>query len=412
MKILWLCNIVLPELCEIFGIKKTVFGGWLSGLWGCLIHQEDLEMAICVPIIDKEKQKDGIHNNYRYYSVPISKDVREYVPEQQNKCEEILDDFQPDIIHIWGTEYRHTHTMVKACEKQRMLEKVLVNIQGLISVYALHYCLGLEKYISMLDENNSIQEGQRVFIENGEYEKEVLQKVSHVIGRTEWDRACCLQINKNVTYLQCGEILRDIFYERKDKWNWNACKKHSIFISQASYPVKGFHLIIKEIACLKKVFSDLRVYVAGSNVTEGNSEYGIYLREKIAEEQLEDTVTFIGNLTADEMYEYYLKANVFLSPSTIENSSNSICEAQMVGVPVVSSYVGGISTLIEHGVSGFYYPLNESYMMRHYIESIFENESIARELSKHEMHKAKDFNNKNKIVERMIQIYQDCAAPK
>ena len=33
MKILWLCNIVLPELAEEINIPKAVVGGWLTGVW-------------------------------------------------------------------------------------------------------------------------------------------------------------------------------------------------------------------------------------------------------------------------------------------------------------------------------------------------------------------------------------------
>ena len=37
----------------------------------------------------------------------------------------------------------------------------------------------------------------------------------------------------------------------------------------------------------------------------------------------------------------YLKSNVFVCPSAIENSPNSLGEAQLLGVPCVASYVGG-----------------------------------------------------------------------
>ena len=33
MRVLWLCNIVLPELCEEIGLRKTNIGGWITGMW-------------------------------------------------------------------------------------------------------------------------------------------------------------------------------------------------------------------------------------------------------------------------------------------------------------------------------------------------------------------------------------------
>ncbi len=409
MKILWLCNIVLPELCEIFSIRKPVFGGWLSGMWESLSEQKDLEMAICVPIVNPEKRRDGIYKDYRYYSFSAIWSFDEQALEQQEQFKKILNDFQPDLVHIWGTEYIHTYNMVKVCESRGMLNRVVVNIQGLLSVYAQHYCLGMEKQIEILGQNNSILAGQKAFEAGGVYEKEVLRKVQYAIGRTQWDEACCRQINRKITYLSCGEILRKTFYERNDKWCWQNCRKHSILISQASYPIKGFHLVLRELSELKKEFPDLCVIVAGNDMREDNSDYGGYLKQRIKEEDLEDTICFVGRLNEEEMYEQYLQANVFLSPSTIENSSNSVCEAQMVGVPVVSSYVGGIGTLIEHGISGYCYPLNESYMMRYYVSIFFNDFDFAAKISKNEQERAQRSNNKNEVIERMIQIYRDCA---
>jgi glycosyltransferase involved in cell wall biosynthesis len=37
----------------------------------------------------------------------------------------------------------------------------------------------------------------------------------------------------------------------------------------------------------------------------------------------------------------YLNCKVFVSPSPIENSPNSVWDAEILGVPTVASYVGG-----------------------------------------------------------------------
>ena len=52
MKVLWLCNIMLPFIAKSLGQKIVVKEGWLSGLAGKLVsHQErnDITLAICVP---------------------------------------------------------------------------------------------------------------------------------------------------------------------------------------------------------------------------------------------------------------------------------------------------------------------------------------------------------------------------
>ncbi len=243
MKVLWVCNIVLPELCSEFGFRQVQVGGWLTGMWELLRENTELELAICIPILDKNRMKDGSNLGYKYYSFPmITKEID--IDVQKHRFIEIMDDFKPDIIHIWGTEYFHSYSMILACEELNLLKKVIVNIQGLVSVYAKHYKYGLpEKIIKSGSIGETIQDEVFEFEQRGKYEKRAIQKVSHIIGRTEWDKACSIQINDRLNYYTCGEILRKSFYCYPEKWDFDKCKKYSIFISQAGYPVKGFHLV-------------------------------------------------------------------------------------------------------------------------------------------------------------------------
>ena len=78
----------------------------------------------------------------------------------------------------------------------------------------------------------------------------------------------------------------------------------------------------------------------------------------------------------------------------------------MVGTPVVSSYVGGIPTIITHGSSGFLYPLDAPYMMQYYIEQLFENRGLAIEISSKEKSRVEEYNNRDFIIKKMLEIYQ------
>ena len=57
---------------------------------------------------------------------------------------------------------------------------------------------------------------------------------------------------------------------------------------------------------------------------------------------LERKVTFLGRISASQMREEYLKCGMFVCPSSIENSPNSLVEAALMGAPVIASRVGGI----------------------------------------------------------------------
>lgn len=63
-----------------------------------------------------------------------------------------------------------------------------------------------------------------------------MKKVKHIIGRTTWDKACTSQINPKTRYYFCNETLRKKIY--KYEYSLEKCEQHSIFVSQASNPIK------------------------------------------------------------------------------------------------------------------------------------------------------------------------------
>lgn len=407
MKVLWLCNIMLPEFCDEFGFKRVNVGGWLTGMWDGLRARKDLQLGIACPIKDWTRMRDGIVGKIPYYSFPFSMQQEDLIRQEKCFCE-ILDDFSPDIVHIWGTEFQHTLAMVNAAEQKGMLDRVVINIQGLVSVCASAYMLGLpESILDMKKEGEtSIREGKENFEARGVLEKEVLQKVHHVIGRTTWDQACVTQINSHINYWKCNEILREVFYQNQGKWNYDHCQKYSIFISQASYSIKGFHMVIKALIILVKQFSLIHVYVAGTNLEERKGSYASYIMDLIEMNSLGKYITFVGLLTEAEMCERYVKANVFLSASSIENSSNSIQEAKMMGTPIIASYVGGTESFIEHGEDGFVYPFHEEYMLAYYIAKIFEFPEYAERFSDKGYRNILRIVNRTENISENINIYK------
>ena len=70
-----------------------------------------------------------------------------------------------------------------------------------------------------------------------------------------------------------------------------------------------------------------------------------------------------------------LKANVALVPSSCENSSNSICEAQLLGVPCLASYVGGNPDMIPSRSMGELYNFYDFTTLAYKVCSIFEMSS-------------------------------------
>ena len=381
MKLLWLCNMVPGA------VKKSITGKEGNGLWvdhvlQDLRGQEDLEIRILCPY---KKEKSGNLDNWCSYRTFRTKLPYQYLPELEIWFETELNEYKPDVIHIWGTEYAHTLALVNAAEKTGHLDRIAVSIQGLCSVYAGHYAEGLPAKVirgmtlrDILRRDNILQQ-QRKFALRGELEVQALKKVRNVIGRTAWDKACTEMINPEAEYWYCNETLRPPFFQ--DVWSYESCEKHRIFVSSCVYPVKGFHYLLEAVAEVAKQYPDVTVSVPGSsylNVSRlRRSAYQKYLADLTRKYGLEEKILFLGSMDAQGMKDAYLDSNVFVLPSTIENSPNSLGEAMLLGVPCVAADVGGVTTMMTHDTEGYIYQSTAPYMLAHNIKLVFAMEENA-----------------------------------
>lgn len=96
----------------------------------------------------------------------------------------------------------------------------------------------------------SLERKRHRFVERGEAERVRLRIVKHVIGRTERDKVCVLQVSPGASYHHCNETLRDEFYA--GAWDARRVERHNMFVSQCSYPIKGFYYVLEATALLKE----------------------------------------------------------------------------------------------------------------------------------------------------------------
>jgi len=414
MNVLWLTNVALPEASLLMNEKSAPFGGWFTSASVALANKDNIKLSIAFP----EKGLNDVlvlkGNKITFYAFPpVSKeDIR--LNKQNTYLKKILDSAKPEIVHIFGTEYAHTLAMVNACQK----EKVAISIQGLTSVISKHYMAGLpiniQNRFTIRDfiKQDNLRQQQSKFMKRGVFEIEALQKVKYIIGRTTWDRACAYQINPDAQYHFCNETLRSEFY--KHTWDINCCEKYSIFVSQGSYPIKGLHFMLEAMPLILKHFPGTKLYVSGQNITKSDtlkeklrmSSYGKYIKELIEKYNLGKSIMFTGILDEKQMCDRYLKSHVFVSSSIVENESNSLSEAKIMGVPSVASYVGGVTDRIEHGRDGFFYQYDAPYMLAYYVCKIFENEDLAISFSEKAKINAQKTNDIKINIQTLKKIYK------
>lgn len=413
MKVLWVSLVEFPPLCEKLGKLAPAHCGWLySSAKALLQNMPDCKLGVIVYSYGKmfeEYEVDGI----TYYMVP-SKNMSKTDNGQVNFCREALKRFSPNLIHIHGTE----HSLAKAvCMANEGKVKTVANIQGLAGPYTRYADGGLSLWdkltnITPLDfyRGTFLLNAKRSFRHRTECEKYVITHITDIIGRTQWDHDHALTVNPNIQYHFMNETLRDSFYD-KPSWSYGKCRKHSIFVSNSGSALKGAHQMLKALPIILRHYPDTVVNFCGSSVMNNDWKtlikfqgYHLYLRRLVKKLGLEKHVNFLGNLSEQQMKQAFLDAHVYVMPSAIENSPNSLCEAQILGAPVVASYCGGTPTLVEDGRTGYLYRYEEIEMLAQRVMSLFASDDFSV-LSANEKEAAKARHDRTTNANRLIEIY-------
>ncbi|MCB7070219.1 glycosyltransferase family 4 protein [Caldibacillus sp. 210928-DFI.2.22] len=417
MKILWLINIPLPEASELLNENPSPFGGWLINASKDLARQQGINLTIAFPKKGVSTFVELRGEKITYYAFKALKDKDKELIEDNHIFKDIIKRVKPDLVHIYGTEMAHTLSMVNICNKLKI--ETVISTQGLVSIISQHTFANLPwkvvygSTLRNLLRGDSVIGLQKLYYKRGKNEVEAIKKVKHIIGRTTWDRACTSQINPKAQYYFCNETLRDEFYNHE--WDIEKCERYSLFLSQAHYPIKGLHYVVQAMPHIIKKYPNTKLYISGKDIIKSDTikdkllmtYYGKFIKRLIKDYKLENNIVFTGSLSEFEMCKRYLSSNVFVCPSSIENSPNSLGEAMILGVPCVASYVGGIPDMLKHGEDGFLYQPDAPYMLAHYVCEIFKNNGLALQFSKNARARAWKRHYPKTNTDRLIEIYED-----
>ena len=120
-----------------------------------------------------------------------------------------------------------------------------------------------------------------------------------------------------------------------------------------------------------------------------------------------EKVHFLGQLSEEQMIAEYMNAHVFVCPSAIENSPNSVGEAQLLGTPVVASYVGGTMDMVKDGETGFLYRYEEISLLAQRVCELFSNRELCERISVQERTVANARHSKDTNARALVEIYKE-----
>lgn len=157
-------------------------------------------------------------------------------------------------------------------------------------------------------------------------------------------------------------------------------------------PWKGFEALIEIIPELSKKFGDALDERAGLKliiIGDGPERKRLEIVGNKAE--IVGKVIFTGPLPGESVLDYLRSADVFALNTSYEGLSHQILEAMSLGVPVVTTDVGGNPELIIDGATGFLLPFNDKSAFAEKIDKILSDKDLAQKMGSAAKEKAGEF---------------------
>lgn len=411
MRILYLLNNPQSSFTELDFPKINL--PWVDALLEELATCESISVALAVPVYSnkiQKSQKKGItayglpspKERYifkkaykRYNRITENKNTISYIPQ-------VIDDFKPDVIQIFGSENSFGLII------EQTSTPVVIHIQGFLFVLLRKWFVGISKweqfrYSSLKDLlfmrgcfNDSFTFKRKAVISEN-----IIRNCKYFMGRTSFDKGIVSLISPGSKYFHCEEFIRKEFFEKQ--WMFPVDQEITCIsiLKGASY--KGVDLLIEAFIILKKHSGkSYKLKICGISADE---EFIRIVRKKYKKEMNLINIEFLGKLNADELVKHLCESHIYVHPSYVENSPNSICEAMALGMPVIATNVGGVSSMFVDKEEGILVQEGDPYSLAGAIVELSNDKERSGELGNKARIKAHKRHHPGDIVKTLIKIY-------
>lgn len=425
MKVLWLSS--ANTLCDEKGDRAYNGKGWIASLQGA-VREYAPSVTLAVAFLSSEDSEATVRDGVTYYKIrrrtpkglcKLMDNWSEGKPENyDDRIRQIADDFRPDIIQVFGCETKLASAILSIKDIP-----VIVHIQGILNECLPRFFPPGFRPEDMVTSATFINEK---ILRNGyihlyeDYRRRALKETAYLsgmrfaAGRTLWDKSAIMKYS-SAEYFHIDEVLRPVFYRyagaaldktaciasagKVDGGNGHVSRIASTI---SAVPYKGLDMILKTADLLKKDGRKFRWDVAG--ISEDSGIVSIF-EKKTGIKARECGIRFTGVIDDTLLAKALLDADIYVHPSYIENSPNSVCEAQILGIPAAVTDAGGTSSLVQDGATGKVVGTGDSFAMAEAIAYYIDRPQEAAETAKAAAVAAAMRHDRRRIVSDLLSAY-------
>ena len=384
---------------------------------------EKLKVALAY-MKDTEDETQRIYDGFVRYPVTTQMKLGTVPEEWESTKQDLLraiDDFKPDIIHCFGSEWIYGKIV------RDVSIPVVIHIMGFLSVYftslemvtrpvpqpppapqplVKRLLRKLKRTLLQEKKNKSAAPAEKPVVRTPEVlsaiEQDIMEANRYFLGRTRWDREIVRYYSHNGKYYHVDEVAKPSIMEAAGTWEYAYNNRLQLLTVSSADDRKGNEIILRTAKLLKELLHlDFVWRVAGSK------EFFPKFEELTGICRDDVNVELIGMIENSQIIDEMRKADLFIHPSIMDNSPLAVCEAQLIGCPVIASNVGGVPDLVRDGETGFLYPYNEPHTLAFLIGNCIRMEDKLKSISRNETETAMRRHDPDRITKALYSAYQD-----
>lgn len=418
MRVLWFTNTPSNAAAELGGASGKG-GGWISSLETLVTERTSIELGVAF-FYPLQEDKKIVRESVTYFAVALEpqnaltriKDrflLNLQADSKIFRLLQIVDEFKPDLIHVFGSEE------VFGMIAKYVNTPVVLHIQGVLEACIQNWFpRGVSNWdvlrrspLSETIRGTGTYFDYRFMSKMARREREIFSHCKYYMGRTYWDQSVSRLLAPGSDYFHCDEMIRPVFLENR----WSPPPSDSpVVISTTINPniYKGLDIVLKTARLLKE---QARLSFVWNVFGIHKNHALVRLYEKLLKDSFRHyPVIFHGPVDANQLVENLCGSHLFVHSSHIDNSPNSVCEAMLLGMPVVAANTGGVSSLLEDGVEGILYPDNDQYLLARHIMDLAASPERAAELGKKARERARARHDQDAILNQLQSIYKQILA--
>ena len=353
---------------------------WNETLAATLAERDDLEVHLITStkVIPRTRTVQRGRLKVTYFVSPPRMNMLTLFQYTRWQVHKLLDEIDPDVVHGIGTEHLWPYVAITS------RFPAVVTVHGVMS-----------EIVRKIPPSWLSQ--RRLF---AWLERWVLKRTRHLIVINPYAASVLGRYTSARTY-PVENATRELFF---DQCASPQDGKYILFVGSIERR-KALDVLIDALAQLRsKTEGTAPVLVIVGPVTE--PQYGVGLRQHIADLGLKDSVQFRGFLLPGELAGVYAGASLLVLSSLEETAPACITEAMAAGLPVVATRVGGVSYMVSNGETGFLVEPGDVETLAARIETLWHDPELRKQMGNRSKVVARERWWPAMIAEQTIQVYQ------